>query len=120
MKSVEKIKLVSCDIFRTEFTKKGIVPYFEDMVQFTTKKLYKGQPIPYNKYANFINCELQKLRKEDVTIKNETPIITEHKGSYISIQITDKEKIYKVCKMKKSVWVNWFENEYERMMSIIS
>jgi len=105
------------DIFRTEFRKEGVVPIFEKLESFKSKP-FETKPIPYPVYANWINAEMQKLRKEPVTFECGC-ITTKHKGSYVWLDVKVNENItYKISKMKKAVYLSWFQHNYEVMLSI--
>ena len=107
-------------MLKADPTEEGVMLSFENMTPFTTAPVFTSAPIPFDKYGVFINSELQKIRGESTTFINETPIQVEHKGSYINFSFTNGDTQYKISKMKKSVYLNWFDTQYEMLILLIS
>ena len=110
------MKTLQKDFFTVEWTDEGVIPIFQDMGNFAPLNLVKLPIIPFKDYISFINNELQKMMGEEQS-ENTSGIITFH-GSRVSIQIENKETniVYRVSKIKKSVWVEFFMSQYQKLL----
>ena len=114
-----KQQQIKSDLFGTDYTETGVIPFFDKLVPFTTKRLFTGNPIPPNIYSTFLNNELQKLRNEDQTIENNCTIKTEHTRSSVKVFISTPDKLVSMSSSKNN-WINWFAQEFEKFTLICS
>lgn len=115
-----KFKTVYCDLFNTDWEHAGVIPVFSNVDFIVPKIIHKGKLIEYRYYALFINSELQKLGKPGDNSFDEVMILkTAHSKNFISIAMRVGDIIYKVPKMKRQLYEQWFIGEYEKFKLLI-
>lgn len=115
------MKKVICDIWKSDFSKKGVEISVCDLISHRLDVKF-SKIISFEEYIDFINSELAFLKSENYQRTTQNPLIetTHHKNGSVCFDFKDTEKdiLYRVNPVKKAIWLEMFEAEYSKIMSL--
>ena len=115
------MKKVNCDIWKTDFSEKGVEISVCNLIPHRLDIKF-SKIIPFEEHIDFINNELAFLKSENYQRTTQNPLIetTHHKNGSVCFDFKDTEKdiLFRVNPVKKEVWLEMFEAEYSKIMSL--